>query len=62
MKESISNTSNDINKAIEYFKKHLRSAIENGDRDREQGAYGTLGNTYQSLGDYQKPLSFTKNI
>ena len=48
----------DNNKSIEYFKKHLRSAIENGDRDREQGAYGTLGNAYQLLGDYRKAIEY----
>ena len=48
----------DIKKSIEYFKKHLRSAIENGDRDREQGAYGTLGNSYQLLGDYRKAIEY----
>ena len=37
----------DIKKAIEYFKKHLTTATENGDGDREQRAYGTLGNAYQ---------------
>ena len=49
---------NDIKKDIEYFKKHLTTAIQNGDRDREEGAYSSLGNVYQSLGDYRKAIEY----
>ena len=40
----------DAKKAIAYLKKHLVTAIENGDREREGGAYGGLGIAYQRLG------------
>ena len=43
---------------IKYFKKHLTTAIENGDRSREGGAYGRLGNSYQSQGDYRKAIEY----
>ena len=48
----------DIKKAIEYFKKHLTTAIQNGDRDREERAYSSLGNLYQLLGDYRKAIEY----
>ena len=48
----------DIKEAIEYLKKHLATAIENGDRDEEGGAYGSLGNAYLSLSNYQKAIEY----
>ena len=48
----------DIKKAIEYLKNHLATAIENGDRDGEGGAYGSLGNAYLSLSNYQKAIEY----
>ena len=48
----------DIKKAIEYLIKHLMTAIENGDQEREGGAYGGLGNASQLLGDYRKAIEY----
>ena len=36
----------------------MTTAIENGDQDREEGAYGSLGNVYQLLGDYRKAIEY----
>ncbi|XP_044180415.1 tetratricopeptide repeat protein 28-like, partial [Acropora millepora] len=44
--------------AIEYHEKHLKIAIEIGDRGGKGGAYGNLGNAYQSLGDYRKAIEY----
>ena len=52
----------DYQKAIEYHEKDLKIAKEIGDRAGEGGAYGNLGNAYQSLGDYQKAIEYLKNI
>ena len=52
----------DYQKAIEYYKKHLKIAQEIGDRSGEGGAYGNLCNAYHSLGDYQKATEYSKNI
>ncbi|XP_027055700.1 tetratricopeptide repeat protein 28-like, partial [Pocillopora damicornis] len=35
-----------------YHERHLQIAKEVGDKDEEGGAYGNLGNAYQSLGDF----------
>ncbi|XP_044167575.1 LOW QUALITY PROTEIN: tetratricopeptide repeat protein 28-like, partial [Acropora millepora] len=48
----------DYRKAIEYHEKHLKIAIEIGDRGGEGRAYGNLGNAYQSLGDYRKAIEY----
>ena len=48
----------DYQKAIEYHEKHLKIAIEIGDRGGECGAYGNLGNAYCSLGDYRKAIEY----
>ncbi|XP_044171785.1 tetratricopeptide repeat protein 28-like, partial [Acropora millepora] len=48
----------DYRKAIKYHEKHLKIAIEIGDRGGEGGAYGNLGNAYQSLGDYRKAIKY----
>ena len=48
----------DIKRTIEYLKKHLTTAIENGDRSQEGGAYGSLGNAYQLLGNYRKAIEY----
>ena len=48
----------DYQKAIEYHEKHLKIAIEIGDRAGEGRAYGNLGNAYHSLGDYRKALEY----
>ena len=45
-------------KAIEYHEKHLKIAIEIGDRDGEGRAYGSLGNAYLSLGDCRKAMEY----
>ena len=42
----------DSQKAIEYHKKHLKIAVEIGDRSGEGIAFGNLGNSNQLLGDY----------
>ena len=47
-----------VYKAIQYHEKHLKIAKEIGDRAGEGGAYGNLGNAYQSLGDYQKAIEY----
>ena len=36
----------------------MKIAIEIGDRGGEGGAYGNLGNAYQSLGDYRKAIEY----
>ncbi|XP_067047458.1 tetratricopeptide repeat protein 28-like [Acropora muricata] len=48
----------DDQKAIEYYEKRLKIAIEIGDRGGEGRAYGNLGNAYQSLGNYQKAIEY----
>ena len=45
-------------KAVKYCEKHLKIAIEIGDRDGEGAAYGNLGTAYCSLGDYQKAIDY----
>ena len=44
----------DYRKSIEYHEKHLKIAIEIGDRSGQR-AYGSLGNSYDALGDYNSP-------
>ena len=44
--------------AIQYHEKHLKIAKEIGDRVGKGRAYGNLGNTCQSLGDYQKAIEY----
>ena len=39
----------DYCKTVENNEKHLKTAREMGDQGREGGAYGNLGNAYQSL-------------
>ena len=48
----------DIKKAIEYLKKQLATALDYGNRDREGRAYGSLGNEYQSLGNYRRAIKY----
>ena len=48
----------DYRKAIEYHEKHLKIAIEIGDRGGEGRAYGNLGNAYWSLRDYRKAIQY----
>ncbi|XP_067047454.1 tetratricopeptide repeat protein 28-like [Acropora muricata] len=48
----------DIKKTIEYLKKHLTTAAQNGDRGQETAAYASLGNAYRSLGDYRKAIEY----
>ena len=48
----------DIKRTIEYLKKHLTIATQNGDRGQEIAAYGNLGNAYHSLGDYRKAIEY----
>ena len=45
-------------KATEYHEKHLKIAVEISDRGGEGGAYGNLGNAYQSLGDYLNAIEY----
>ena len=45
-------------KAIEYHEKHLKIAIEIGNREGEGRAYGNLGNAYCSLGDFRKAIEY----
>ena len=45
-------------KAIKYHEKHLKIAIEIGDRGGEGAANGSLGNVYRSLGDYRKAIEY----
>ena len=49
-----------IKKAIEYHEKDLKIAKEIGDRAGEGRAYGKLGISYRSLGDYQKAIEYHK--
>ena len=48
----------DYQKSIEYHEKHLKIAIEIGDRGGEGRAYGNLGCAYWSLGDYRKSIEY----
>ena len=48
----------DFRKASEYSEKHLKIAIEIGDRAGEGGAYGNLGNANFSLGDFRKAIEY----
>ncbi|XP_067028300.1 tetratricopeptide repeat protein 28-like [Acropora muricata] len=45
-------------KAVKYCEKHLKIAIEIGERDGEGKAYGNLGIAYRSLGDYRKAIEY----
>ena len=45
-------------KASEYSEKHLKIAIEVGDRAGEGGSHGNLGNAYFSLGDIRKAIEY----
>ena len=47
-----------IHKFISYHEKHLKIAIEIGDRAREGRAYANLGIAYLSLGDFRKALEY----
>ena len=47
-----------IKKAIKYHEKDLKIAKEIGELGGEGGAYGNLGNAYQSLSDYQKAIQY----
>ena len=42
--------------------KQLKIAIQIGDRDGEGGAYGNLGNAYQSMGDYRKAIEYYEKL
>ena len=42
----------DYGEAANYHEKDLKIKREIGNRAREGGAYGNLGNAYESLGDY----------
>ena len=48
----------DFEKAIDYYKRYLKSSKEVGDRAGEGGAYCNLGNAYFSLGDFQKAIKY----
>ncbi|XP_044167244.1 tetratricopeptide repeat protein 28-like, partial [Acropora millepora] len=48
----------DYRKAIEYHEKHLKIALEIGDRDGEGRAYENLGIAYPSLDDYRKAIEY----
>ena len=43
-----------MKKAVEYFEKQLKIAIEIGDQAREGSAHEYLGIAYDSLGDCHK--------
>ena len=43
---------------MEYHEKHLKIAIEVGDRGREGAAYGGLANAYSSSGDYRRAIEY----
>ena len=45
-------------KAVEYFEKHLRLAIEIGDKEEEGRTYKNLFIAYLGLGDYQKAIEY----
>ena len=47
-----------VYKAIQYHEKRLKIAKEIGDRAEEGRAYGNLGISYRSLGDYQKAIEY----
>ena len=46
----------DFQKAIGHHELHLKISKEVGDKAGEGGAYGNLGNAYDSLGDFQKAI------
>ena len=43
---------------ISFLEKHLKIAIEVGDRGGEGKTYGNLGNAYLSLNDYRKAIEY----
>ncbi|XP_067017494.1 uncharacterized protein [Acropora muricata] len=45
-------------KAIEYHKNRLKTAIEIGDQAGEERAYETLSNSYHLLGDHRKSVEY----
>ena len=44
--------------SIEYHEKHVKIAIEIGDRVGEGRAYGNLRDAYQSLGDHPRAIEY----
>ena len=44
----------DYQKSIEYHKKHLKTAIEIGDRSGGGRGYGSIGIAYMSLGGHRE--------
>ncbi len=48
-------------RAIESHTQCLEIAKEMGDRAGEGKAYGNLGNTYESLGDFSKAIEFVRS-
>ena len=48
----------DIRKAIDYHKRHLKIAKESGDRSDEGKVCGDLGNTYHLLGDFKTAKTY----
>ena len=52
----------DKEKAIDHLKKHLKIAIETGDKGGEGRAYGRLGYVYTSVGDYRKSTEYHEKL
>ena len=52
----------DFRKAIEYFEKDLKIAIEIGVWVGEEAAYGNLGMVYKSLGDFRKAIEYSERL
>ena len=58
---SVFDSLGDLEKAIDYRKRHLRIAETIGDKDGEAKAYGNLGNAYLGLGDFNAALHVFKH-
>ena len=52
----------DFSKAITYHAQHLAIAKEVGDRAGEGGAYGNLGISYRSQGDFSKAVHVSRCV
>ena len=51
-----------IKKTIDCCEKLVKIALEIGDRPGDGGAYGNLGDAYESLGDHQKAIEYHNKL
>ena len=57
-----SNKRGTFQRAIENHEEHLKFQKQMHDRAGKGEAYRNLGNSYQSLGDYQKAIEYHSNF